>query len=104
MSRSKKGKPAPSESDARILFDPKVMESLVPGPISPDEANRLINGFKKALFERALGAELTHRLGYGKDEPKPAGQTNQRNGASANGCDRHRRSDGWCATKPSTSP
>jgi putative transposase len=82
MSRSKKGKNAPTERDARILFDPKVMESLVPGPISADEANQLINGFKKALFERALGAELTHHLGYGKDEPKPDGQTNQRNGAS----------------------
>lgn len=83
MSRIKKGKSASTESDARILFDPKVMESLVPGPISPDEANALINEFKKALFERALGAELTHHLGYGKDEPKPAGQTNQRNGTSA---------------------
>jgi putative transposase len=83
MSRSKKGKDAPTERDGRILFDPKVMESLVPGPISPEEANQLINGFKKALFERALGAELTHHLGYGKDEPKPSGQTNQRNGASA---------------------
>jgi len=83
MSRSTKGKNTPTEGDARIRFDPKVMETLVPGPISPQEANALINGFKKALFERALGAELTHHLGYGKDESKPAGQTNQRNGASA---------------------
>jgi transposase-like protein len=82
MSRSKKGKNAPSASDARIQFDPKVMEALVPGPITPDEANDLIHGFKKALFERALGAELTHHLGYGKEEPKPAGQTNHRNGVS----------------------
>jgi transposase-like protein len=82
MSRSKKETKAPTERDGRILFDPKVMESLVPGPINPEEANQLINGFKKALFERALGAELTHHLGYGKDEPKPSGQTNQRNGAS----------------------
>ena len=83
MSRSNKGKNAPSASDARIPFDPKVMEALVPGPITPAEANDLIHGFKKALFERALGAELTHHLGYGKDQPKPAGQTNHRNGVSA---------------------
>jgi putative transposase len=83
MSRSNKGKNAPSASDARIPFDPKVMEALVPGPITPAEANDLIHGFKKALFERALGAELTHHLGYGKDAPKPAGQTNHRNGVSA---------------------
>ena len=83
MSRSKKGKTAPSKSEARIEFDPKVMAALVPGPITPAEANDLIHGFKKAVFERALGAELTHHLGYGQDEPKPTGQTNHRNGSSA---------------------
>ena len=75
MSRSKKGKPAPSKSEARIQFDPKVMAALVPGPLTVAEANELFHGFKKAVFERALGAELTHHLGYGQDEPKPTGQT-----------------------------
>jgi putative transposase len=83
MSRNKKGKTAPSESEARIQFDPKVMAALVPGPLTVAEANELFHGFKKAVFERALGAELTHHLGYGQDEPKPAGQTNHRNGSSA---------------------
>jgi putative transposase len=83
MSRSNKGKNAPSKSEARIQFDPKVIEALVPGPLTVAEANELIHGFKKAVFERALGAELTHHLGYGQDEPKPSGQTNHRNGSSA---------------------
>ena len=38
MSRSKKGKTAPSKSGARIEFDPKVMAALVPGPITAAEA------------------------------------------------------------------
>ena len=83
MSRSSKGKNAPSKSEARIQFDPKVMAALVPGPITPAEANELIHGFKKAVFERALGAELTHHLGYAQDDPKPSGQSNHRNGTSA---------------------
>jgi transposase-like protein len=70
-------------SEGRSGFDPKVMAALVPGPITAAEANDLIHGFKKAVFERALGAELTHHLGYGQDEPKPTGQTNHRNGSSA---------------------
>jgi putative transposase len=64
-------------------FDSKLMVALVPGPLTPAEANALIHGFKKALFERALGAGLTDHLGYGKDEPRPAGQINHRNGTSA---------------------
>jgi putative transposase len=35
-----------------------------------------------ALVERALEAELSTHLGYGKHEPKPEGQTNSRNGYS----------------------
>jgi putative transposase len=35
-----------------------------------------------ALAERALEAELSTHLGYGKHEPRPEGQTNSRNGYS----------------------
>jgi transposase-like protein len=75
--KSKKASATPT-----VQFDPKLMEALVPGPLTPAEANDLIQGFKKALFERALGAELTHHLGYGKDQARPVGQTNHRNGTS----------------------
>jgi putative transposase len=76
--KSKKGAATPA-----VQFDTKLMEALVPAPLTPAEANDLIHGFKKALFERALGAELTHHLGYGKDQARPAGQSNHRNGTSA---------------------
>jgi transposase-like protein len=39
--------------------------------------------FKKALIERALGAELGHHLGYPAGTERPAETTNQRNGKSA---------------------
>src|SRR5690606_36880598 len=39
--------------------------------------------FTKALIERALGAELTHHLGYGAGTPPPQPAGNHRNGRSA---------------------
>jgi hypothetical protein len=38
--------------------------------------------FKKALIERALGAELSHHLGYPPGSAKPQETPNQRNGKS----------------------
>jgi len=39
--------------------------------------------FKKALIERAMGAELGHHLGYPAGAAKPGAGSNQRNGKSA---------------------
>jgi putative transposase len=39
--------------------------------------------FKKALIERALGAELSHHLGYAPGAVKPEETGNHRNGVSA---------------------
>jgi hypothetical protein len=50
--KSKKASVTPT-----VRIDPKLMEALAPGPLTPAEANELIQGFKKASFERALGAE-----------------------------------------------
>jgi transposase-like protein len=43
----------------------------------------LFKQLKKALLERALGAELTHRLGYEKGDGADCGTGNNRNGTSA---------------------
>lgn len=43
----------------------------------------LFEQFKKALLERALGAEMSHHLGYAPGQAKPEGVVNQRNGKSA---------------------
>ena len=48
-----------------------------------EAVNAASMAFKKALIERALGAELGHHLGYPNGTAKPEAVTNQRNGTSA---------------------
>src|ERR1700761_2429165 len=42
----------------------------------------LLKQLTKALLERAMNAELTHYLGYGKGQPEGRGSGNNRNGSS----------------------
>ena len=46
-------------------------------------AEGLFKQLKKALIERALGAELSDHLGYEKGDPAGRGSGNRRNGSSA---------------------
>ena len=39
--------------------------------------------FKKAVIQRAMGAQMSHHLGYLPGQDKPAGMTHHRNGRSA---------------------
>src|ERR1700749_468260 len=59
-----------------------LLDELVKGPMTPTEGQDLMLAFNKALIERALGAEMNMHLGYHPGQPKPSGQTNERNGAS----------------------
>jgi len=52
------------------------------GPLTPEELEVAVRRFKKAIIERALGAELTHHLGYAPGAGKPEDTTNHRNGTS----------------------
>ena len=52
------------------------------GPLTSEEVEAAVRRFKKAVIERALGAELTHHLGYPPGGTKPAATTNHRNGTS----------------------
>ena len=61
---------------------PEPMDQMVKGPMSAEEIQSLCLSFKKALIERAMGAELSHHLGYRAGQTKPPGQDNQRNGSS----------------------
>lgn len=58
------------------------VDQLVKGPMSAETVNAVSMAFKKALIERALGAELSHHLGYAPGEAKPAETSNHRNGKS----------------------
>jgi len=65
---------------------PELLDELLSGVSSPDELmgdGGLFRQLKKALMERALGAELTHHLGYEKNDPAGRGTGNSRNGHSS---------------------
>ena len=61
----------------------ELIDQFVNGPMSAEAVNAASMAFKKALIERALGAELTHHLGYASGGDKPFEGKNHRNGASA---------------------
>ena len=64
---------------------PELLDELLSGVTSPEDLtgdSGLFKQLKKALMERALGAELTHHLGYEKGDPAGRGSGNSRNGYS----------------------
>src|SRR5437762_14352005 len=69
-------------------FSPEILDQILAGgSLKPEDLageDGLFRQLKKALMERALGAELTHHLGYEKGAA-PAGRArgNSRNGHSA---------------------
>ncbi|MEO7474230.1 MAG: IS256 family transposase [Gemmatimonadales bacterium] len=58
------------------------MDALAADVKTPADLDALFRRMKKVLVERALGAELSHHLGYAPGEPKPEGQPNHRNGTT----------------------
>lgn len=60
----------------------EMIDQFVSGPMTAEAVNAASMAFKKALIERALGAELSHHLGYPPGTDKPAGNGNHRNGVS----------------------
>ncbi len=61
---------------------PERLDEILKDYRGPEDCNTIFKGLKKALVERALGAELTHPLGYAPGEAKPEGQTDHRNGVT----------------------
>jgi putative transposase len=72
---------------ARSAALPKIpnelIDQFVTGPMTGEAVNAASMAFKKALIERAMGAELGHHLGYPPGGGKPDPAANQRNGRSA---------------------
>ena len=69
---------------ARMPSIPKeLIDQFVTGSMSAEAVQEISSAFKKALIERALGAELSHHLGYPPGADKPEDATNHRNGATA---------------------
>src|SRR5262245_36403737 len=65
---------------------PELLDQLLANYERPEDLtgeNGLFKQLKKALIERALGAELTEHLGYEKGDPAGRGSGNSRNGTSS---------------------
>ena len=60
----------------------ELIDHFVSGPMSAEAVNAASMAFKKALIERALGAELSHHLGYPPGAEKPDEGSNHRNGVT----------------------
>jgi len=66
-----------------VADDPKeLIDQFVSGPMNPEAVQAASMGFKKALIERALGAELSYHLGYPPGAAKPEDAGNHRNGST----------------------
>jgi len=77
-SKTSKKKPA-----AGLPSIPKeLIDQMVSGPMDAEAINAASMAFKKALIERALGAELSHHLGYPPGAEKSGEVGNHRNGAT----------------------
>jgi len=79
---SKTKKTAATAQVALPKIPKELIDQFVTGPMSAEAVNTVSMAFKKALIERALGAELSHHLGYAPGAAKPEEATNHRNGAS----------------------
>jgi transposase-like protein len=65
---------------------PELLDQLLANYEKPEDLtgdDGLFKRLKKALIERALGAELTEHLGYEKGDPAGRGRGNSRNGTSS---------------------
>ena len=83
MPTSRKTTKAAMAALAAMPSIPKeLIDQFVTGPMSAEAVNAASMAFKKALIERALGAELSQHLGYQPGTNKPGDANNHRNGAS----------------------
>jgi hypothetical protein len=80
-----KKKPAAADTAALPSIPHELIEQLTGGttPMTAEQINATTMALKKALIERALGAELSYHLGYPPGSARPEDAANQRNGKSA---------------------
>ncbi len=73
------GQGAPT-SDLQVPEE--LLDQLVKGPMSQDGLESMFRSLKKAVIERAMGAEMSDHLGYRQGESKPDGRTNRSTASS----------------------
>jgi transposase-like protein len=79
----RKTKSARAAGTALPSIPNELIDQFVTGPMTAEAVNDISMAFKRALIERALGAELSHHLGYRPGAAKPEEASNHRNGSSA---------------------
>jgi transposase-like protein len=80
---SRKTTKAAEAAAAKLPTIPKeLIDQFVTGPMSPEAVQAASMAFKRALIERALGAKLSHHLGYAPGAAKPEDVCNHRNGST----------------------
>ena len=75
-----KTKTAAADKAAMPRIPAELLAQLIPGPVTPGQFEDIFQQFKRAFIERALGAEMSHHLGYAPGQAKPHGAVNHRNG------------------------
>jgi putative transposase len=80
MPKDKSRKKAGGED--RISIKAEMLDEVLKEYRGPQDCEAIFKQCKKAVVERALGAELTQHLGYDKGQDNPEHQTNHRNGSS----------------------
>lgn len=74
------------DRSAKAIFAPELLDQLLKNYSKPEDLTGpegLLKKLTGALVERAMGAELTHHLGYEPGEKPPEEQSNRRNGTSS---------------------
>ena len=79
---SKRKKSAVANGAGGVTIPPELLDQVVKGPMTGEEVQAVCLSLKKAIIERAMGAELSHHLGYRPGESRPPGQDNHRNGTT----------------------
>jgi transposase-like protein len=79
---SKRKKSEVAKVAAEVTIPPELLDQVVKGPMTAEEVQAVCLSLKKAIIERAMGAELSHHLGYPPGQARPPGQGNHRNGAT----------------------
>jgi transposase-like protein len=82
MPSRKTTKAAAAAAAAMPSIPKELIDQFVTGPMSAEAVQAASMAFKKALIERALGAELSHHLGYPPGAAKPEDAGNHRNGST----------------------
>ena len=78
----RKPKTAAPAEDGLPEIPKEFLDQVITGPMTQEGIDAVMRKFKKAFIEKALGAEMSHHLGYAPGAAKPEELANHRNGSS----------------------